>query len=74
MEKLATGLNTKDDKLRCATFLTCIGSDALRVFDGLRFLNAEDKEKIEKIIKAMEEFCVGQTNDIYERYTFNKRD
>ena len=72
--EVATGLNTKDDKLRCATFLTCMGSDALRVFDGLRFQNAEDKEKIEEVIKAMEEFCVGQTNEIYERYTFNKRD
>nr|XP_022296799.1 uncharacterized protein K02A2.6-like [Crassostrea virginica] len=72
--EVATGLNTKDDKLRCATFLTCMESDALRVFDGLRFQNAEDKEKIEEVIKAMEEFCVGQTNEIYERYNFNKRD
>jgi hypothetical protein len=26
------------------------------------------------VIQAMEEFCVGQTNEIYERYTFNKQD
>lgn len=72
--EVATGLYEKDNKLRCATFLTCMGSDALRVFDGLKFQNAEDKEKIDAVIKAMDEFCIGQTNEIYERYTFNKRD
>lgn len=29
---------------------------------------------MDAVIKAMEEFCVGQTNEIYERFTFNKRD
>lgn len=72
--EVATGLYEKDNKLRCATFLTFMGSDALRVFDGLKFQNAEDKEKIDAVIKAMDEFCIGQTNEIYERYTFNKRD
>lgn len=32
------------------------------------------RRKIDAVIKAMEEFCLGQTNEIYERYTFNKRD
>lgn len=50
-----------------------MGSDALRVFDGLKFQNAEDKEMIDAVIKAMEEFCAGQTYEIYERYTFSKR-
>lgn len=51
-----------------------MGSDALRVFDGLKFPNVADREKMDAVIKAMEGFCVGQTNEIYERYTFNKRD
>lgn len=29
---------------------------------------------MDAVIKAMEEFCVGHTNEIYERFTFNKRD
>lgn len=52
--EVATGLHEKDDNLRCVTFLTCMGSDALRVFDGLKFQNAEDKEKIDAVINAME--------------------
>lgn len=72
--EIATRLHDKDDKLRCATFLTCMGSDALRVFDGLKFPNAADRKKMDAVFKAMEEFCVGQTNEIYERYTLNKRD
>lgn len=33
-----------------------------------------DKEKTEAIIKAMEEFYVGQTNEMYERHTFDTQD
>ena len=29
---------------------------------------------MEEVIKAMEKFFMGQTNEIYERYTFSKGD
>ena len=60
--------------MRTATFLTCVGADALELFDGFHFQDENDKTDIDKVIEAFETFCIGQTNEIYERYTFNRRD
>ena len=38
-----TELNEKDSKLRVATFVTCIGPDALDIHNGLPFQNDEEK-------------------------------
>lgn len=35
--EVATGLENKDNETRTATFLTCIGPDALEIFDGSVF-------------------------------------
>ncbi|XP_061190282.1 uncharacterized protein LOC133198160 [Saccostrea echinata] len=71
--EIATGLRERDTQLRCATFFTCLGSDGLHVVDGLKFDTDDDKKDIDKVITALDTYCVGQTNVIYERYTFNCR-
>ena len=61
--------------LRTATILTCIGSDALDVYDGLVFESEEQKkEDIDFVLQQLQRYCIGETNEIYERYKFNKRD
>ena len=67
----ASGLVSKPSDLRTATLLTCVGSEAMDVFDGFAFDNEEDKEDIEKVIEKFESFCVGKTNLTYERYIFH---
>lgn len=57
-----------------ATLLTCLGADALSVYDGLKFESEEDRKDIIKVLQVLEDFCIDQTNVIYERYTFNKRE
>ncbi|CAG2232156.1 unnamed protein product [Mytilus edulis] len=69
--EIASGLSTKDAKLRTATLLTCIGPEAMDIFDGLAFENEEDKKDIAKVIEKFEAFCIGKTNETFERYTFN---
>ena len=54
--------------------LTCIGADALDVFDGLDFANEDEKKDIDVVVKKLEKYCIGETNETYERYRFNKRD
>ena len=63
--EIATGLKDKDDELRVATLLTCIGGDALSVYDGLKFQNDEDRKNIIKVLQVLEDFCIGQANEIY---------
>ena len=72
--EIATGLVNKEPGLRCATFLTCLGPDGLHVVDGLKFDQENDSKDITKVITAMDTYCIGQTNVIYERYTFNRRE
>lgn len=44
-------------ELRTATLLTCIGADALDVFDGLDFANEDERKDIDVIVKKLEKYC-----------------
>ena len=66
--------STVNKSLRTATLLTCIGLDALDVYERLEFANEDDKKDIDSVLQKLQRYCVGETNEIYERYQFNKRD
>ena len=71
--EIATGLDGKDKSLRVATLLTCLGPDAIELFDGFTFAAEADKEDAAKILEKFENYCKGETNETYERYKFNTR-
>ena len=71
--EIVTGLKEKTSAYRTATFITCIGSEALEIFNGLPFENEEDKNDIDKVLELFQNYCIGETNVIYERYIFNNR-
>ena len=70
--EIATKLNTETMDIRVATLLSCIGSDAMNVFDGLK-LTDEQRKQIPDILTAFERYCIGETNETYERFIFNSR-
>ena len=72
--EIASQLRRQPMELRTATFKTCIGADALEVVEGFKYEVGEDDTDLETIMAKMEAFCVGELNELYERYTFNKRD
>ena len=72
--EIATHLNKQESSLRVATLLSCIGSDVLDIFDGLSFDTEADRQDINKVLEKLEAYCIGETNETYERYVFNKRD
>jgi hypothetical protein len=72
--EIVSRLKTKENEIRTATFLTCIDAEALEMYDGLKFDNDADKTKLEVVLQKFETFCIGETNETYERYKFNKRD
>ena len=72
--EIATHLNKQDSSLRVATLPSCIGSDVLDIFDGLSFDTEADRQDINKVLEKLEAYCIGETNETYERYVFNKRD
>jgi len=71
--EIVTGLNKQPSTLRVATFIMCIGPDALEIHTGLPFLSDDDRQNIDKVLELWQNYCIGKTNVIYERYRFNNR-
>ena len=69
---IATGLKEKGEEIQVSTLLTCLGSEALNVLDGL-LPSEEDQKCLKTVLDKFEEFCVGKTNETFERYKFNMR-
>ena len=67
-------LNKQRNEERTATLFTCLGPDALEIVDGLNFDSDLQRTNPEIVIQKLETFCIGETNETYERYQFNKRD
>ena len=68
-----TGLHLKPQDYRVATFITCIGSEAIEIQGGLPFASEAEQGSIDKVLELWNNYCVGKTNTIYERYKFNNR-
>ena len=71
--EIASRLVDQENKYRVATFITCVGDDAIEIYNALPFEQEEDKQNMSKVLELMERHCIGQTNVIYERYCFNNR-
>lgn len=54
--------------------MTFIRQEALEIYDGLAFDNDDQRKDTDLVLQKLGEFCVNTTNEIYERYVFNKRD
>ena len=55
--EIVTGLHKKDSAYQTATFITCIGPDALEIFNGLPFELEEDKRDIIKVLELFQNYC-----------------
>ena len=52
--------------------MTCIGAEALDILEGFP-LSTEDRLYLSKVINAKESSCIGETNEVFGSYTYNKR-
>ena len=74
-------MKAKQKKYQSAVFLHCVGSRGMRIYNNLDFAPAgpdgvpaaEDREDIDLLIKKFQAHIVGEINETYERYKFNKR-
>ena len=48
--------------------------DALDVIDAMAFDTEDQRKDPEIILAKMEKYCIGECNETYERYFFNRRD
>ena len=71
--EVASRVKEQDEKIRAATLQACMGEDAQEIMDGLQFENETDRQDADKIIDVMKNYCLGETNETYERYIFFSR-
>ncbi|KAK3732969.1 hypothetical protein RRG08_002577 [Elysia crispata] len=67
---IITDMASRDNNYQKAMFLHCIGTAALKVFNTF---SLPDDAQLEDIIKKFEAYILGETNETFERYKFNKR-
>ncbi|KAG1676793.1 hypothetical protein GQR58_014105 [Nymphon striatum] len=71
--EIVTDLKYEEAKYRSAVFFSCVGPDAIDIFEGLSFESESDKEDIDVILRKFTDYCVGETNETYEAFKFHKR-
>ena len=64
-----TSLHLKPQDYRVATFITCIGPEALEIHSGLPFASEAEKGRIDKVLELWNNYCVGKTNTIFTNGT-----
>lgn len=68
---ILTGLETQKRQYQVALLLHTLGDEALKIYNG--FQVNEDTVTVDDVIACFEQFAVGQVNETYERFIFNKR-
>ena len=76
---IITDLKKRKKPYQRAVFLNTIGTEGLRLVNTLVFETKpdgtqEDKNDVDLLITKLTSLIVGQTNETYERFIFNKRD
>lgn len=66
-------IDSQPEAYKVALFLHCIGSEAVKIYNGLPFDTPEDKGTLSAIINKFAQFTIGEMNETYERYLFNSR-
>lgn len=56
-------IHQQPETYQVALFLHFIGPEALKIFNGMPFDNAHEREKLESIIQKFDEFTIGETNE-----------
>ena len=67
-------LDRESSPYRLAMFKHTIGDEALKVIKTFSYTEDEDSNDWRVVMAKMEKHCIGEVNEIYERYCFNKRD
>jgi len=69
----ASKIDREEPECQAAILLACIGSDAYEIFTTLEFSEESDKQDPTKLLEAFDKYCIGEINEVYERYVFHRR-
>ena len=67
-------LERESPEYQLAMFKHAIGDDGLKVIKTFSYSETENANDWRVVMGKMEKHCIGEVNEIYDRYCFNKRD
>ena len=67
-------LDRETPEFQLAMFKHTIGDEALKVIKTFNYAEGENSSDWRVVMGKMEKHCIGEVNEIYERYCFNMRD
>lgn len=69
---IASGYKEKTSEVRAAIFLNIVGEEAIEKFNTFDLSDA-DRKDAEKVMKAMEDYCMPKSNESVDRHIFFNR-
>ena len=69
-----TKLEQHTPDVQTSLFHHCAGRSVLKIFSALEFGHNESNVDLQTSIQKLEAYFVGETNETFERWHFNKRD
>ena len=57
-----------DEEFKTATCLSAIGEEVLEIYKGMTFNPHESSKVLDSVVQKLEEYCIRQTNETFERY------
>ena len=69
-----TKLEQHPADIQVSLFLHCAGREVLKIFNTFEYADNEDRNDLATIISKLDTFLIGELNETFERFTFNKRD
>ena len=70
---IVSRLDKQPMKYQTAMFLNTIGTSGLRIYNGFQLEEEADSGNLQQICEKFEAYAIGEVNETYERYIFNKR-
>ena len=67
------GLNDQSEDYKCAMLLHCIGIEAMRIFNGMKFGEGEDRNNMADILVKYDQHFLSQKQEFFEHFQFNCR-
>ncbi|XP_014665126.1 PREDICTED: uncharacterized protein K02A2.6-like, partial [Priapulus caudatus] len=71
---LITNLAAQAREYQVALLLHTLGEEALKAYNGFQFSTPASQRTVDEVLEQFDKFAIGEINETYERYLFNKRD
>ena len=68
-----SGVENKPETVKVALFENCVGLDALRMVNSLKYQRDDDRKVLANVMRKFEEVLVGERKEFFQRFKFNRR-